>query len=288
MLAGVRVTPVSGVCGAIVDDVDLAADLDDDAVAELRQAILDHLVVFVPGQDLTPERQVAFSRRLGPYSPVPYIEPVAEHPEVIAVVREASETQGFTFGSLWHSDFSFLPEPPFASILHALEVPPYGGDTLWANQYLAHDTLSVGMQEMLAGVSAVHSAVNAYSPRMQQVHDMFGGMTVHTDETAERVQTHPVVRVHPETGRRALYVNAQYTVGLVGFAPHEAKPILDLLFAQATRPDLTVRWKWTAGDVAIWDNRCLQHMVMADSTGHLRKMHRTTAGDPEPRMSGGA
>lgn len=272
-----RVTPISGVCGARVEGVDLASDLDDDTVAALRRAVLEHLVVFVPGQDLTPERQVAFSRRLGPYSPVPFVEPIAEHPEVIAVVREASETQGFTFGSLWHSDFSFLPDPPFASVLHALEVPPYGGDTLWANQYAAHDSLSAGMQEMLTGVSALHSAINAYSPRMRQIHDVFGGMTVRTDESAEAVQAHPVIRVHPETGRRALYVNAQYTVGLEGFAPHEAKAILDFLFAHSTRPELTVRWKWTAGDVAIWDNRCLQHMVMADSTGHLRKMHRTTA-----------
>jgi taurine dioxygenase len=266
--------------GAVLDDVDLAADLDDATVAEIRRAILEHLVVFVPGQSLTPERQVAFSRRLGPASPVPFIEPVAEHPEVIAVVREAGETQGFTFGSLWHSDFSFLPDPPFASILHAIEIPPFGGDTLWANQYLAYETLSPGMQEMLDGLRAVHSATNAYSPRMQAIHDRFGGMTVRTSEDAERRQVHPVVRVHPETGRRALYVNAQYVVGLDGFAPHEAKPLLDHLFAHSTRPDLTVRWRWTPGDVAIWDNRCLQHMVMADSTGHLRKLHRTTCAGP--------
>ena len=130
----ITVAPVAGACGAVVDGVDLAADLDDDVVAEIRRALLDHHVVFFRGQRLTPERQVGFSRRFGPYSPVPFIEPVAGHPEVIAVVREADEQQRYTFGSLWHSDFSFLPEPPFASILHALEVPPSGGDTIWANQ----------------------------------------------------------------------------------------------------------------------------------------------------------
>ncbi len=137
---------------------------------------------------------------------MPFIEPVADHPEVIAVVREASETQSYTFGSLWHSDFSFFAEPPFASILHAREVPPFGGDTLWANQELAFAALSPGMQSMVTGLTGVHSASKAYSPSMQQLHDTFTGMTVHTSDEANRTQLHPVVRVHPETGRLALYV----------------------------------------------------------------------------------
>ncbi len=148
-----RVRPVTTACGARVQGVDLAADLDDAVIAEIRRAVLDHQVVFFQGQALTPERQVAFSRRFGPFSPVPFIEPTPDHPEVIAVVREASETQPFTFGSLWHSDFSFLAEPPFASILHTLEVPPVGGDTLWASQTLAYSTLSSGMRALLAGSS---------------------------------------------------------------------------------------------------------------------------------------
>jgi taurine dioxygenase len=276
----VTVEPIAGVCGAVVGGVDLESDLADDVVAEIRRAVLDHHVVFFRGQHLTPDRQVAFSRRFGPYSPVPFIEPVAGHPEVIAVVREAEEKQNYTFGSLWHSDFSFLPEPPFASILHALEIPPFGGDTLWANQYLAYATLSRGMQRMLDGLVGVHSAVNAYSTKMQGIHDTFAGMTVHTSDDAERVQHHPVVRVHPETGRKALFVNAQYTIGLEGFAPQEAKLLLDYLFERSTRTELTCRWRWQVGDVAFWDNRCAQHMVLADSTGHRRSMHRTTvAGD---------
>jgi taurine dioxygenase len=276
----VTVEPIAGVCGALIGGVDLASDLADDVVAEIRRAVLDHHVVFFRDQHLTPDRQVAFSRRFGPYSPVPFIEPVAGHPEVIAVVREAEEKQNYTFGSLWHSDFSFLPEPPFASILHALEIPPFGGDTLWANQYLAYATLSKGMQRMLDGLVGVHSAVNAYSTKMQGVHDTFAGMTVHTSDDAERAHHHPVVRVHPETGRKALFVNAQYTIGLEGFAPQEAKLLLDYLFERSTRTELTCRWRWQVGDVAFWDNRCVQHMVLADSTGHRRAMHRTTvAGD---------
>ena len=278
----VTVEPIAGACGAVVGGIDLAVDLDDAVIAEIRRAVLDHQVVFFRGQSLAPERQVAFSRRFGPFSPVPFIEPVAGNPEVIAVAREAEESQGFTFGSLWHSDFSFLPEPPFGSILHALEVPPYGGDTLWANQVLAFRSLSPGMQAMLEGLTGIHSAVNAYSPKMQAIHDSFSGMTVRTDDAANAVQQHPVVRVHGETGRKALFVSAQYTIGLDGFAPHEAKPILDFLFAHAVRPEFSCRWRWERGDVAFWDNRCLQHMAMADFTGHRRALHRTTVAGEAP------
>jgi len=273
---------VAGACGAVISGADLAADLDDAEVADIRRALLEHQVVFFRDQRLDPDQQVAFSRRFGPASPVPFVQSIPEHPEVIAVVREATEAHGYTFGGLWHSDFSFLPEPPFASILHALEVPPYGGDTIWASQTLAYARLSPGMQAMLDRLDGDHSATNAYSPKMQAVHDTFAGMSVQTDESANRTQVHPVVRIHGETGLPALFANAQYTVGLHGFMPHEAKPLLDLLFAHATRTDFTCRWQWQAGDVAMWDNRSVQHMAMADFTGHRRAMHRTTVAGEVP------
>ncbi|MFA5885270.1 MAG: TauD/TfdA family dioxygenase [Acidimicrobiia bacterium] len=278
----ITVEKVAGACGATVSGVDLAADLDDADVATIRAALLEHQVVFFRRQQLDPDRQVAFSRRLGPASPVPFVQAIPDHPEVIAVVREATEDHGYTFGGLWHSDFSFLPEPPFASMLHALEVPPYGGDTIWASQTLAHARLSPGMQAMLDRLDGVHSAINAYSPKMQAVHDTFAGMSVQTDDSATRTQVHPAVRIHGETGLPALFVNAQYTIGLHGFAPHEAKPLLDLLFAHATRTDFTCRWQWQPGDVAIWDNRSVQHMAMADFTGYRRAMHRTTVAGEAP------
>jgi taurine dioxygenase len=278
----VNVEPWSGVCGAVISGVDLSSGLDDAAVAEIRRAVVEHGVVFFRGQSLDPDQQVAFSRRFGPYSPVPFVQPIAGHPEVIAVVREAEETQRFTFGSLWHSDFSFLPEPPMGSILHALEVPPIGGDTLWANQYLAFSTLSPGLRETVRHLRGVHSAREAYSPKMQGIHDRFAGMRVQTGEEANREQHHPAVRVHPETGREALFLNAQYTLGLDGWWPHEARLLLDYLFAHATQPAFTCRWRWEVGDVAFWDNRCVQHMVMADSTGHRRAMHRTTVAGEAP------
>ncbi len=273
---------VAGACGAVVGGVDLAADRDEGDIATIRGALLEHQVVFFRDQNLDPIGQVAFSHRLGPPSPVPFVQSIPEHPEVIAVVREATEDHGYTFGGLWHSDFSFLPEPPFASMLHALEVPPYGGDTIFASQTLAYERCSSALQAMLVGLDGVHSAVNAYSPKMQAVHDTFAGMSVQTDDTAHRTQVHPVVRVHGETGKLALFVNAQYTVGLHGFMPHEARPLLDYLFAQSTRTDLTCRWQWRVGDVAIWDNRSVQHMAMADFTGHRRAMHRTTVAGEAP------
>lgn len=278
----IEVDRYGGACGAVVSGVDLAAPLDADTVAEVRRALLDHGVIFLRDQAIDADQQVAFSRWFGPYSPVPFIEPTPEHPEVIAVVREASETQRFTFGSLWHSDFSFLPEPPMGSILYAQQTPPYGGDTIWADQRLAFAALSPGMREMLRPLRAQHSARNGYAPTMQAIHDRFTGMTVKTSDEALRVEVHPVVRVHGETGEESLFVNAQYTVGLEGFMPHEADPLLQWLYAHATQASFTCRWHWAPGDLAFWDNRRLQHMAMADFSGHRRQMRRTTVAGERP------
>ncbi len=278
----ITVDRYAGACGAVISGIRLADDLDDDTIAEIRRALLDHGVVFFRGQSLTPDEQVAFSHRFGPYSPVPFVEPIAGHPEVIAVVREPSEQQGFAFGGVWHSDFSFLAQPPMGSILHALEVPPYGADTIWANQYLAYETLSPGLQATLRALKGVHSARDAYAPKMQAVHDLFEGMTVRTDESANRMCEHPAVRLHGETRRPALFLNAQYTIGLAGWSGHEARWLLDRLFQHATQPAFTCRWQWAVGDVAFWDNRCVQHMAMADVSGHRRSMHRSTVAGEIP------
>ncbi len=272
----------SGPCGAVISGVNLATELPEETIAEIRRALLDHLVIFFRAQSLSADEQVAFSRRFGPASPVPFVNAIPTHPEVIAVVREASETQRFAFGGIWHSDFSMLPQPPMGSILHALEVPPFGGDTLWANQYLAFENCSPGLQNALRGLSAVHSARDAYAPKMQDVHDMFKGMSVQTSEEANRTQVHPVVRVHGETRREALYVNSQYTIGLDQWWSPEEKLLLDYLYRHATQESFTCRWKWEVGDVAFWDNRCLQHMALGDSSGHRRFMHRTTVAGETP------
>lgn len=272
----------AGACGAVIGGVDLAHDLDEPVIAEIRRALLDHQVIFFRGQSLTPKQQVAFSRRFGPYSPVPFVEAIAGHPEVIAVVRDPSEQAGLVFGGLWHSDFSFLPEPPMGSILHAIEVPPFGADTIWANQYLAYRGLSRAMRGIVERLRGVHSAVNAYSPKMQSIHDLFAGMTVQTSDEANRTQEHPAVRMHAETAQPALFVNAQYTIGLADCFPQESTLLLGYLFQHSTQHAYTCRWQWAPGDVAFWDNRCVQHMVMGDVTGHRRYMHRTTVAGEAP------
>jgi taurine dioxygenase len=279
----IGVAPWSDIGGAVISGIDLGRDLDDAVVAEIRRAWIDHGVIFFRDQHLDAEQQVRFSRRFGPYSPVPFIEPAPEHPEVIAVVREAEERQPFTFGGVWHSDFSFLPEPPAASILYAVETPPYGGDTLWANQYLAAAALSDGMKALLGTARGAHSAVNAYSPKMQAVHDRFVGMTVHTDDSALRVEHHPLIRTHPETGRAAVFANAQYTTGIEGCHTHEVAGLLAWLFQHSTQAAFTFRWQWRPGDLAMWDNRGMQHMAMADFSGHRRAMRRTTVAGDRPR-----
>ena len=189
----------------MLSGVDLAGDLDDETVAEIRRALLDHLVVFFREQRLYPEQQAAFTRRFGPYSPVPFIEPITDHRRGHrggpGSHRDARASPSAGSGT---PTSRFSPEPPMGSILHALEVPPYGGDTLFANQYLAFDTLSRGLQTILRGTDRRAQRGGRDSPKMQQVHDLFAGMTVHTSDEANRTQLHPVVRRNPETGRDAL------------------------------------------------------------------------------------
>ena len=234
----------AGACGAVIGGVDLADDLADAVIAEIRRALLDH-------GDLLPwasrSRRSSRSRSAGGSGRTARCRSSKRspsHPEVIAVVREPTERQGFVFGGIWHSDFSFLPEPPMGSILHAIEVPPFGGDTIWANQYLAFETLSPGLQQTLRGLRGVHSARERVLAE-----DAGDPRPVRRDEREDERRgqpraEHPAVRVHAETGREALFLNAQYTIGLDGWWPHESKLLLDYLFAHSTQPAFTCRWRW--------------------------------------------
>ena len=268
----------------MIGGVDLAEDLDDAAVAEIRRAILDHGVVFFRGPVAHARRSRSRSAAGSvPYSPVPFVQPIAEHDEVIAVVREPTERQGFAFGGIWHSDFSILPEPPMGSILHALEVPPYGGDTLWANQYLAFETLSPGLQQTLRGLTGVHSARDAYSPKMQAIHDQFEGMTRaderdrEPDAVASRGPRARRDRTRGAVPEPAVHDRARRLVAARG----EGAARRPLPPRDASRVHVPVA-VGSAGDVAFWDNRCVQHMVMADVEGHRRAMHRTTVAGEAP------
>lgn len=281
--ATLTITPLSGVMGARIDGVDLSADLPDETIIRIRRAVCEYGVVILGGQHLTPERQVAFTRRLGPDAPVNFVEPLAGYPGVIRVLKEAEDGEAFNFGGAWHSDFSFEPAPPSFTILHALDVPPYGGDTVWASMYAAYDTLGEEMKERLSGLTALHTARDAYSPKMQKVHDGLSRMRVVCDERANDVHAHPLIRTHPETGRKVLWFNSAYVRDLTGEGVEDVESLLQWLHHHTTNIRFTVRHRWSNGDVAMWDNRCTQHLALNDYVGFRRELHRTTVAGEIPQ-----
>ncbi|MEO1061184.1 MAG: TauD/TfdA family dioxygenase [Actinomycetota bacterium] len=232
---------MSGSIGAIVHDVDLAA-VDDRAWAEIHAAWLRHLVLFFPAQELSAGELVALGRRLGELDVHPYLPKLDGHDEVVVLDSETGVRADF-----WHTDVAFSETPPTASILQLVESPPHGGDTMWSNQYLAYEQLSEPMQALLDGLTAVHDAGS------------------HGDASA--AATHPVVRVHPETGRRSLFVNGTSTSHLVELRRDESDALLRMLCEASVRPEHTCRYRWGRGDVAMWDNRCTQHYAIDDYDG---------------------
>lgn len=272
----------SGALGAEITGVDLTKPLEDDVFAEIHRAFLDYLVLFFRDQRLTPETQKAFGRRFGALNIHPFVEPLSGHPEIIAIVKEKEDTANF--GGGWHSDVSFMENPALGSALYALEVPSHGGDTLFANQYLAYETLSDGMKKMLDGLTALHSPSSQYAPggESDKNNAKRGSMTVAVTQEALGTTEHPVVRTHPETGRKGLYVNAAFTQKFKGMTRRESRPILKFLFDHATREDFTCRFRWTAHTLAFWDNRCTQHYALNDYQGERREMHRVTINGDRP------
>jgi taurine dioxygenase len=275
----ITVDPVSGTVGAEVRGVDLSAPLDEGAVAEIRRMFLRHHVLFFRGQDLSPEAQIRFGRCFGELDTHPFVEGMDLHPEVIEIITEPDDR--FNFGGAWHSDVTFLQQPDLGSILFAVEVPAFGGDTLFANQHAAYDALSDTMKGFVDGLVAEHSAgpqysAGAYSTRSRSIR------TKHADN-ADRIVRHPLVRTHPETGRKALYVNKAFTVGIEGLRAKESEALLEFLFNHAVREPFTCRFRWSSGSVAMWDNRSVQHFALFDYQGHRRHMRRITIRGDRPR-----
>lgn len=280
-MSDLSIRRVAGALGAEVSGVDLSQDLPDAVIAQIRAALLEHQVIFFRDQDLTPARQVAFGRRFGPLNIHPYVSGMAGHPEVMEIIKEPSDR--INFGGGWHSDMSFLKTPAIGSILHAVELPDFGGDTLFASQAAAYDALSEGLKATLQTLNAVHSASREYSAQGASAQKR-SSMTVAAEADGYVGEyVHPMVLTHPETGRKALYVNPAFTMRIEGWKTRESKALLDYLFEHCRYEGFTCRFNWTKGAVAFWDNRSVWHFALNDYPGQRRHMRRVTV-DPWPQQ----
>ena len=276
------VEPLGSTLGAVVHGLDLADPSDAALTAAFRAALLEHKVLFLRDQHLTPGEQVAFGRTLGELTPA---HPLAgglddDHPEVLVLDSRSyalglgRRTATTSYNDRWHTDVTFSERPPAASVLCAEVIPSRGGDTLWADLEDAYATLSPRLQAILDASTARHTAVGAFGYLEREADTQARSALAGLDSVR-----HPVVRVHPETGRRSLFVNEAFTVALDDFSEPESRALLDLLFAHTSAAERTVRWSWRAGDVAVWDNRSTAHFAMADYDEPRRMRRVTVAGD---------
>ena len=272
----IEVRPIAGGLGAEIHGVDMAQDLDAEIVAEMRQALLDHLVIFLRGQTVTPLQQLAFARKFGEPVEYPQLKGLPESQMITPVVKLEHERNNF--GGIWHSDTTYLPVPPMGSMLLAREVPPFGGDTMFANQYLAYEALSDGLKATLDGLIGVSSSAKADVTKTREDRMKAAGAELKV-MTAE----HPIVRTHSETGRKALYTSDAHTAYIKGWTEKESLPLLRFLWEHQTRPEFTCRFRWEAGSLAFWDNRCAMHNPINDYHGYRRVMHRITLAGDTPR-----
>ena len=273
-----EVHKIAGALGAEISGVDLARELDDATVAEIRRIWLDNCVVFFRNQDLAPAQFLELAKRFGEPIEYPFLKGLDGFPEIITVAK--LEHEKINFGGVWHSDTSYLDVPPMATMLIAREVPPVGGDTLFANQYLAYETLSDGMKRLLDDLVALNASAKADVTRTRE--DRLKD-SKNPQARKDYVAEHPVVRTHPETGRKALYVNVAHTVRFKDMSEEESAPILDFLFRHQIRPEFTCRFHWEPGSIAFWDNRCAQHNPVNDYHGYRRLMHRITLKGDKPQ-----
>ena len=272
-----EIRPISGALGVEVYGINLVQSLNSADVKNIRKALLDHLVIFFRNQFITPSQQLSFAKHFGELVEYPLVKGLDGFPEIVPVVKLPDET--INFGGLWHSDTTYLETPPLGGILVAKELPPYGGDTLFSNMYLAYESLSKGMQNLLNDLTAINSSAKSRvtETRRDRMHSSSKG-SVNCELKAE----HPVIRTHPETGRKALYVNFGHTVRFKGMSEKESAPILNFLYRHQTRPEFTCCFRWHPGSIAFWDNRCTQHNPVNDYNGYKRVMHRISIAGDKP------
>ena len=272
-----QVRRLAGAIGAEVRDIDLLEPMYDGLIAAIRRVWLEHGVLVLRGQPLPPAQFQAFAQRFGEVVEYPFVKGIEGFPLIIPVLKLPHETNNF--GGIWHTDTAYLEAPPMATMLIAREVPPFGGDTLFASGSAAFEALSPSMQAMLAGLKGVNTSAKAdvTKTREDRIKDAPTALS-----KKELVSEHPVVRTHPETGRKSLYVNFGHTARFAGMTEEESAPLLGFLFAHQVKPEFTCRLSWQVGDIAFWDNRCVLHNPVNDYHGHKRLMHRVTLKGDRP------
>ena len=269
----IDVNPVSGALGAEIKGVDISIPLEAEVVSEIRDALLKHLVIFFQNQVITPRQQLNFSEQFGIPMEYPQLKGLPDCPLVTEVIKLEHET--LNFGGVWHSDTTYLQQPPMASLLYAIEIPSYGGDTLFSNQYMGYETLSDGLKKTLSELVAVNTSSKPEVSMTREDRMREAGMELNILSAS-----HPAVRTHPETGNKALFVNKAHTTHFKDWTESESKSLLEFLFQHQVRTEFTCRFRWEKNSLAFWDNRCVQHHPVNDYQGFRRIMHRVTiAGD---------
>ena len=271
----IDVHPVSGALGAEIKGVDISIPLEAEVVSEIRDALLKHLVIFFQNQVITPRQQLNFAEQFGIPMEYPQLKGLPDCPLVTEVIKLEHET--LNFGGVWHSDTTYLQQPPMASLLYAIEIPPYGGDTLFSNQYMAYETLSDGLKKTLSELVGVNTSSKPEVSMTREDRMREAGMELNILSAF-----HPTVRTHPETGSKALFVNKAHTTHFKDWTESESKSLLEFLFQHQVRTEFTCRFRWEKNSLAFWDNRCVQHHPVNDYQGFRRIMHRVTIAGDKP------
>lgn len=272
----IEVKRIAGALGAEISGVDLTRPLTDELYSEIYQAFLENQVIFFRDQHMTPEQFLAFARRWGGIHLHPYMKGLDDYPEILELIK--TETDTYAFGSSWHSDQMFAPKPAKCTMLLGREIPPAGGDTMFANMYLAYESLSDGMKATLRRIRALNSGDKKRAGNGRNRAERYSGASGMKLKDPGNIQTdsvHPLIRTHPDTGRQSLYIGS-HTQHFDGFTPEESEPLIAFLRDHCRRPEFTCRFRWAPGSLAIWDNRCAQHYAINDYQGYRRRMHRIT------------
>ena len=266
-----QVTPLSPSMGAIITGVNLSNGIEPEQAAEIRALWLDYQIIVIRGQKLTPPIQLEIARAFGEPDHYPFLKGLEGYPEITPVLKREDEARNF--GGLWHTDTIYQPSPPMATMLYALELPPIGGDTLFANQYMAYEQLSDGLKQTLSGLKLVSRSNNKDAAETRAARIKESGIKLNSDSLSG---CHPAIRTHPETGRKSLYISPGHSGSFEGWSEAESAALLTYLHSHQIAEEFRCRHVWQVGDLALWDNRCVLHYPVNDYHGYRRLLHRIT------------